>query len=323
MEDSIIEHWVDTPEIGCERVIHRHPETFAHHSLGVGADLFYVFAEGVPNVNYKKVVMPYDAQLWIRVFIAGGDECLRPGVNTPIVTDRERFSVGICRQSASFYRALPGGGSFEHVALALTPERLRDFLGDTRCPLPLARMLDDRPETLALTPARTAHMGRIVHDVRGAPYRGKALDFFLQGKVLEMLSAVVDFMDEGGCGDDRALGRERRRLLAARDLLLGDLTSPSDLIEVARQVGSSPRRLNEAFRREFGMTVQQWLLDQKMALAARLLTVGDLSIKEVAYRLGYANRSAFAAAFSHHFGAPPAGFRDGQVRLHHVSCTPS
>ncbi|BAE49941.1 helix-turn-helix transcriptional regulator [Paramagnetospirillum magneticum] len=320
---SIVEHWVDTPEVGCRTVVRRHPETFAHHALGDGADFFYVCSEGVPDINYKKVVMPHDAQLWIRVFLAGGDECLRPGISAPIVTDEERFSVGICRHPASFYRALPGGGSFEHVALALTPDRLRDYFGDTRCPLPLARMLDDRPETLALTPTRTAHMGRIVHDVRGAPYRGKALDFFLQGKVLEMLSAVVDVLDQGGGGDERVLGRERRRLLDVRDLLLANLTSPPDLVTVAHQVGSSPRRLNEAFRSEFGMTVQQWLLDQKMALAARLLIVGELSIKEIAYRLGYANRSAFTAAFSQHFGAPPAGFRDGQAMPHRASGTPS
>ncbi len=320
---SIVEHWVDAPEVGRETVIRRHPETFAHHSLGEGADFFYVIARGVPNVNYKKVVMPHDTQLWIRVFLAGGDECLRPGVSAPIVTDKERFSVGICRHPASFYRALPGGGSFEHVALALTPERLRDFFGDTRCPLPLARMLADRPETLALTPARTAHMGRIVHDVRAAPYCGNALGFFLQGKVLELLSAVVDLLDESDSGDDRVLGRERRRLLDARDLLLADLSISPDLVMVAHQVGSSPRRLNEAFRSEFGMTVPQWLLDQKMARATQLLTEGNYSIKEIAFRLGYSHRSAFAAAFAQRFGVPPAGFRDGQATIKHPSCTPS
>ncbi|CUW40828.1 DNA-binding transcriptional dual regulator [Magnetospirillum sp. XM-1] len=320
---SIVEHWVDAPEVGRETVIRRHPETFAHHSLGDGADFFHVFAKGVPNINYKKVVMPHDTQLWIRVFLAGGDECIRPGISAPIVTDEERFSVGICRHPASFYRALPGGGSFEHVALALTPDRLRDFFGDTRCPRPLARMLDDRPETLALTPARTAHLGRIVQDVRAAPYRGNALSFFLQGKVLEMLSAVVDLMDEGDSGDDRVLGRERHRLLAARDLLLTDLASPPDLMDVARQVGTSPRRLNEAFRREFGMTVQQWLLDQKMAQAAQFLAVGELSIKEIAYRLGYSHRSAFAAAFAQRFGVPPAGFRDERASVYYAPGTPS
>jgi AraC-like DNA-binding protein len=40
--------------------------------------------------------------------------------------------------------------------------------------------------------------------------------------------------------------------------------------------------------------------------------MGELSITEIAQRVGYGTTNAFAAAFHRHHGLPPGRWRDGQ-----------
>ncbi len=97
---------------------------------------------------------------------------------------------------------------------------------------------------------------------------------------------------------------------AAREVLLADLTRTVTIPELARACGTSPTVLKEAFREEFGMPVYEWFRRRRMIAAAKLLVQTRLPVSEVARRVGYANASKFARAFSDCLRMNPSAWRE-------------
>jgi DNA-binding response OmpR family regulator len=94
-----------------------------------------------------------------------------------------------------------------------------------------------------------------------------------------------------------------------QDLLLADLGETPDLTSLARAVGTNAHRLNAAFRQVIGMTVFDYLFEERMKRATTLLTQTTLDIQAVAAAVGYGTRQNFATAFRKRFGFPPTELR--------------
>jgi len=67
------------------------------------------------------------------------------------------------------------------------------------------------------------------------------------------------------------------------------------------------RRFTECFNRP----PMDYLRDVRLRRAAQLLCRGDLSVDEVASKVGFSSRSHFSHTFRDHFGASPLAFREG------------
>lgn len=100
-----------------------------------------------------------------------------------------------------------------------------------------------------------------------------------------------------------------KRLEAARQFLDSRIGEPVTLAEVALLSHLSIRQLTALFRRYFDMSPQQYLLEQRMQLAWRLLSQTRTSVQTVAEQCGYSNLSAFSNRFSRHFGCAPSHVR--------------
>ena len=100
-----------------------------------------------------------------------------------------------------------------------------------------------------------------------------------------------------------------RRLEAAKQYLDDHLDHPVTLAELAAVASLSQRQLTELFRRCFDMSPKQYLLEQRMQQAWRLLRDSRLPVQQVGERCGYASLSGFSARFSSHFGYSPSAFR--------------
>ena len=86
----------------------------------------------------------------------------------------------------------------------------------------------------------------------------------------------------------------------AEDLSLDDL---------ARRVASSRRQLQRAFAEIGGTTFRAHLTTVRMDRAADLLAERDLTVREVAQRVGYRQPAQFAKAFRRRHGSAPSAFR--------------
>jgi CheY-like chemotaxis protein len=99
---------------------------------------------------------------------------------------------------------------------------------------------------------------------------------------------------------------------ATRKLLLSQLDETPDLTGLARAVGTNARRLNLAFKRCVGVTVFDFLREERMKEAQRLLCETTLDMQAIARALGYGGGNNFATAFRERFGLSPSSLRQSR-----------
>ena len=92
-------------------------------------------------------------------------------------------------------------------------------------------------------------------------------------------------------------------------LLEGDPACAASCTELAAKCGTTVSTLHRQFLKAAGVPVRTWLLNRRMENASRMLLYENLSIKETADRLGYADRYHFSKVFKKYFGTSPALFR--------------
>lgn len=99
---------------------------------------------------------------------------------------------------------------------------------------------------------------------------------------------------------------------AARKLLRERLDHTPELVALAQALGTNARRLNQAFRRCAGTTVFEFLREERMREARRLLCETGLDIQAISQAVGYGNRGNFSTAFRERFGMAPTALRQEQ-----------
>lgn len=98
---------------------------------------------------------------------------------------------------------------------------------------------------------------------------------------------------------------------ATRKLLLERLGETPSLVELAAAVGTNARRLNGAFKQCVGVTVFDFLREERMKEARRMLSETALDVQTISRELGYSSAANFSTAFRDRFGLPPSQFRQG------------
>ncbi|MCP3097817.1 AraC family transcriptional regulator [Myxococcus sp. K15C18031901] len=86
------------------------------------------------------------------------------------------------------------------------------------------------------------------------------------------------------------------------------LTRPWTVAQLAKSAALSRSAFFDRFTRTVGLRPMEYLLGWRMAVARGLLRDRELSITEVAERVGYSSASTFTTAFNRHVGQPPGRF---------------
>jgi AraC family transcriptional activator of pobA len=89
-----------------------------------------------------------------------------------------------------------------------------------------------------------------------------------------------------------------------------DFTTNHEVGHYADALGVTPGTLSRTLTRLSGRTTKQLILERVLLEAARLLRFSDLSVKEIAARLGFNDQFAFSRAFKRQRGEAPLDFRN-------------
>ncbi|AHB48313.1 AraC family transcriptional regulator [Hyphomicrobium nitrativorans NL23] len=184
--------------------------------------------------------------------------------------------------------------------------------------------------------------GSFVFDSRDADLLVSLLPALVHVRGVERLSTLVHLVrDEATAerpGRDLVLGRlVEVMLIEALRTIQGDM-APAGLLRglgdariaiAIREMHSDPARtwtvedlaktaalsrsvFFDRFTSAVGVPPIEYLLGWRMAIAKDLLRQQDISLAEVAERVGYSSASTFSTAFSRHVGQPPGRFaREG------------
>ncbi|MEV1145730.1 helix-turn-helix domain-containing protein [Micromonospora sp. NPDC049799] len=91
--------------------------------------------------------------------------------------------------------------------------------------------------------------------------------------------------------------------------LMGHLDRPITVDDLAERAGMAPRTFARRFRAETGTTPHDWLTNQRVLLARRLLEDTGLSVEVVADRAGFSDAAALRHHFARRVGTTPQGYR--------------
>ncbi len=84
--------------------------------------------------------------------------------------------------------------------------------------------------------------------------------------------------------------------------------------ELAQLVGLSPDYFTRLFRKTFGVSPKEWILQQRLRQAAGLLAESTWTISEISQRMGFSDLYLFSRQFKKEFGDSPRTWRRQQER---------
>jgi YesN/AraC family two-component response regulator len=121
----------------------------------------------------------------------------------------------------------------------------------------------------------------------------------------------------------RTQSKERNhRNLRKQDQLYNDIvdyikwsrSEPLKVSQVANHFNYNEKYLSHLFRQKAGITLKQYMLEQKMELAKFLLTDTNQNINEIASQLGYTDSHNFMKSFKKIVGLTPTEFRNAYAK---------
>ena len=80
--------------------------------------------------------------------------------------------------------------------------------------------------------------------------------------------------------------------------------------ELAARAYVSPNHLTRCFKKQYGKTVTEYIIDYRMGLAEKLLKDTNLTVTAVSAKVGYANYAYFTRQFKKYSGYTPSQYRE-------------
>ncbi len=150
----------------------------------------------------------------------------------------------------------------------------------------------------------------ILHDIINCKLTGMFRNMFIESKALALLLCFekCNTMNQPDCASCKFLNKsiEKEKILKAKEILLNRLQNPPTIAELSLLVGTNQCYLKKGFKELFGMTVYDYIQEQRMLKAKLLLTTTDLSVSHVAEEIGYSSLSNFSTAFKKITGIFPS-----------------
>jgi AraC-like DNA-binding protein len=100
-----------------------------------------------------------------------------------------------------------------------------------------------------------------------------------------------------------------RRIKRVLSVLDQQFKTPPTVEQLADAVGLSASRLAHLFRAEVGRSVQNYVVERRLQMAAMQIIQTDDRISQIAYSVGFGDVSNFNHSFKRRFGMSPRQYR--------------
>ncbi|MBR3325936.1 MAG: helix-turn-helix domain-containing protein [Atopobiaceae bacterium] len=100
-----------------------------------------------------------------------------------------------------------------------------------------------------------------------------------------------------------------RPVVLAQDHIRAHLSERIHVDELADVVGLNASYLSTLFRRETGLTITDYVAEERIATAKNMLRYSEMTAAAIATSLGFSTQSYFTKVFREHTGFTPSEFR--------------
>ena len=152
----------------------------------------------------------------------------------------------------------------------------------------------------------TPLMAIVLNQIFNFSVNSSIQNLYIKGKIYELLSLYFNTNDSENekcpfLADDDYVIKIRK----AKDIIISQVSEPPTLQELASEVGLPLKKLKVEFKKIYGDTVFNFLLNYKMELAKKMLESGSLNVTEVGLQIGYSTSSHFIAAYKKKYQITP------------------
>lgn len=107
-----------------------------------------------------------------------------------------------------------------------------------------------------------------------------------------------------------------RRIKRVLTLLDQHFKDPPSIEQLADDVGLSASRLAHLFREHIGKSIQSYILERRLLMAAMRIVQTHEQISQIAYSVGFGDVSNFNHAFKRRFNMSPRQYRAAHEHEH-------
>lgn len=122
----------------------------------------------------------------------------------------------------------------------------------------------------------------------------------------EMLPILAEYIENNNLldGSSRSIGQ------LTKDYIKKNLSHKITLADLSWNLHFSTVTLTEHFKKEFGITITEYILGKRMKKAAQMLSNdGEISVKEISEACGFADIEYFSRSFKQYYGQSPSTYR--------------
>ena len=109
--------------------------------------------------------------------------------------------------------------------------------------------------------------------------------------------------------DDQRMS-DLAQLRRVRDRIDREYAQPLDVEALARGAHMSAGHLSRQFKQAYGESPYSYLMTRRIERAMALLRIGDQTVTEVCFAVGYQSLGTFTTRFTELVGMPPTTYRD-------------
>jgi len=167
---------------------------------------------------------------------------------------------------------------------------------------------------------------KIIRQLQSLAYENALTSIYLESKVLECIAILINemghpsenaFINQINYGNIK-IGTNRiirltstdiHAIQKAHDIIEKEYPNPPDIKSLSKMVFLNEQKLKAGFSKQYHMTIGEYTNHRKMTVAANLLSTTDLSIEEIAFKVGYNYSANFSKMFKKTYGKTPLNFR--------------
>jgi AraC-like DNA-binding protein len=149
----------------------------------------------------------------------------------------------------------------------------------------------------------------VLAEMLHCPYQGKAKSLFMKSRIYDIAARLNALCDIGREESGISLSLfDIRQIRSIPAILEGSLVAPPSIATLARRVTLNEFKLKAGFKKIFNTTIYEYLRQLRTEQAIELMKK-DLTLEQIAERVGYKSTRGFSQAFVKCAGVTPVEWR--------------
>lgn len=151
----------------------------------------------------------------------------------------------------------------------------------------------------------SAEIMNVLKKIYACSLSGMAAELYYIAGAYALMSAVIEM----GNGRLPKKSTDYKSIVRVIQYIDDNFSQTIKLAELSRLANMSATKLKKLFRQFTGCTITEYILSKKTDYASHLLADSDLSIEELAKKVGFNTVAGFSTSFKKQTGIPPSEYR--------------